>query len=158
MTRKMKSRKHSKRKAKKNFICNFRAPNKDCYREWTEWKDICKNTLHSDVCYLTLSSIRATKKAIKDGTAQTQIPTPVAVININQQNTFYYIVSRARRKTPIEGIPKCAVPQCKNPATNKLHNRNTKKDYILCQKHTDEYKIYADNITPLPQPDNIKFI
>ena len=84
--------------------------------------------------------------------------TSVAIININQQNTFHYIVSRARRKTSIEGIPMCEVIHCQNPAPHKLHHKNLNRDYLMCQKHTDAYRIYATTITQLPLSDSLKFV
>jgi hypothetical protein len=62
------------RRKKENFLCNFRAPNNEAYREWKEWVDLCKNELHTDVCYMTLSNVRAARRAIEETLNQTQIP------------------------------------------------------------------------------------
>jgi hypothetical protein len=107
---------------------------------------------------MTLSTIRAKKKAIEEGLNQSQITTPIGVINVNQQNTFYYVVSRPRRKTPIEGIPMCEVRRCQNPATHKLHHKNANRDFLMCPKHANDYRIYATTVTQVPSSENLKFL
>lgn len=81
----------------KNFICNFRAPTLEDYLEWKDYVRTVKD-MGLDVCYTTLSLIRAFKEGIKQANGSAQINTAKQVINVQMTNHFNYVVQKPRRE------------------------------------------------------------
>jgi hypothetical protein len=134
----------------KTYICNFRAPNKQLYHEWQDYVKLVTQTQHADVCYVTLELIRAYKKAIEQAQNQTQLNLPFQTVNITQQNNFQYIVTKPRRKTPMQGIPTCEAHKCQQIATYQALHKTLNKTYRLCPKHLTQFRQFLINITQLP--------
>ena len=78
----------------KNLICNFRAPNLQGYKRWKAYVQWAKDN-GMDVCHLTLSLTDSFMKGI-EGAAQ--VRNGKQVVNIQQNNTFQYQVSKPRRE------------------------------------------------------------
>lgn len=81
---------------KPDYICNFRAPDKEHYQVWLDFKELAQSK-GMDVCYLTLSLIQAWLKSNKDPKVTQQITNTTQIINIQQQNIFQYNVQKPRR-------------------------------------------------------------
>ena len=84
---------------RRNYICNFRAPDLEHYQTWLDFKEAARSR-GLDICYLTLTLCQAWLKALEGTTATYQIATPTQVINLQQQNTFVYSVQKPRREPP----------------------------------------------------------
>ena len=86
----------------KNLLCNFRAPDVDHYELWQRFKKWCKDN-GQDVCRVTLDQIAAFMAGVDGANQAGSGSSPVVtssgqVINIMQQNTFVYQVSKPRRE------------------------------------------------------------
>lgn len=82
---------------RKNYICNFRAPDLEHYQIWLNFKEAAQSC-GLDICYLTLSLCRAWLKSRDKTESIHQITTATQVINLQQQNTFIYNVQKPRRE------------------------------------------------------------
>ncbi len=81
---------------RKNFHCNFRAPDEEWFRIWLEFKERTK-TSGLDICFVALSLIRAWLESLKGASSNCQLNTAGQVILISQTNTFNYNVQKPRR-------------------------------------------------------------
>jgi len=84
---------------RRNYICNFRAPDLEHYQTWLDFKHAVLDR-DLDICYVTLSLCQAWLKGVDGATTTIQIATPTQIINLQQQNTFVYSVQKPRREPP----------------------------------------------------------
>ena len=84
---------------RRNFICNFRAPDQERHQIWLDFKEVVQSR-GLDICFVILALCQAWLKSIEQATATCQVTTPSQVINLQQQNTFVYSVQKPRRKPP----------------------------------------------------------
>ncbi len=82
---------------RRNYICNFRAPDSKHFQVWLDFKKEARS-LGLDTCYLILSLCQSWLKAVEGVSSTTQIVTHMQVINLQQQNTFLYGVQKPRRE------------------------------------------------------------
>ena len=82
---------------RQNLICNFRAPDREHFQIWQNFKEAAKNR-GLDVCYLILSLCQAWLKSDETAKEIAQITTANQIINLQQQNTFVYSVQKPRRE------------------------------------------------------------
>lgn len=88
--------KPSANSCRRNYICNFRAPDSKHHRVWLDFKQEARGR-GLDICYLILSLCQSWLKAVESVSSTTQIVTSLQVINLQQQNTFVYSVQKPRR-------------------------------------------------------------
>jgi hypothetical protein len=83
----------------KNLICNFRAPNDALFYRWKTYVKWCQDN-GKDVCHTTLSLIDSFIASLEgaSGSGSAQIVGTKQIINLQQQNTFHYEVSKYRRE------------------------------------------------------------
>jgi hypothetical protein len=97
---------------RKNYICNIRAPDKEWYQVWLDFKEEVKN-LGLDNCFVALTLFKAWLKARKNTISVSQINTASQIILIYQTNAFNYNVEKPRRErfqpdcSP--NLPKCTI-------------------------------------------------
>lgn len=88
-------------KPRHNYICNFRAPDREHYQIWENFKE----SAHAhglDICFLTLKLCQAWLSGVKETKEMShQITTATQVINLQQQNTFVYSVQKPRRSSTV---------------------------------------------------------
>lgn len=84
---------------RRNYICNFRAPDLEHYQVWLDFKEAARS-LGLDICYLILTLCQAWLKANEGTKEATKVSTATQVINVQMQNTFVYNVQKPRRESP----------------------------------------------------------
>jgi hypothetical protein len=82
---------------RKNYFCNFRAPNRDWYQVWLDFKEATKSQ-GLDNCFVVLALCKAWLKARKETISVSQINTATQIILIYQTNAFNYNVEKPRRE------------------------------------------------------------
>lgn len=95
-----------------NFHCNFRAPDREWFQVWLEFKEFTK-TRGLDICFVVLALCRAWLKALKDGESSCQITTNSQIVFLYQANSFNYNVQKPRRERfqmdCSKNLPKCTL-------------------------------------------------
>jgi hypothetical protein len=87
----LKQQKLERPKSKKNYLCNFRAPDKKHFDNWQNFKEFVKGE-GLDICRV----VDGLTSAFMSG-ATAKIVTPDKIININMANQFLYQVVKPRR-------------------------------------------------------------
>lgn len=83
-----------------NWICNFRAPNKEQHNLWLKFKEeTSKRGLTN--CFVVLSLCKAWMTALEGSEEAAKIVTTTQIINIQMQNSFVYNTQKPRRNPPL---------------------------------------------------------
>ena len=85
---------------RQNFHCNFRAPDKEWFDVWLQFKEKTKE-LGLDICFVALNLCRAWLEWQKDTDSVFELSPPKQIVFLSQSNTFNYNVQRPRRE-PIQ--------------------------------------------------------
>jgi hypothetical protein len=84
---------------RKNFLCNFRAPNKEQHNLWLKFKKETRKRGLTN-CYVVLSLCNAWMTALEGSGEINKIGTATQIINIQMQNSFVYNTQKRRRIPP----------------------------------------------------------
>ena len=97
---------------RENYICNIRAPDKEWFQVWLDFKEETRN-LGLDNCFIALTLFKAWLKARKNTFSVSQINTASQIILIYQTNAFNYNVGKPRRErfqlNCSQNLSKCAI-------------------------------------------------
>lgn len=98
--------------ARKNRICNFRAPDDEWFKVWIEFQGTTKS-LGLDICHVALSLFKAWIEAHKTGIGYLEIGNSANMIFVWQTNEFNYNVGKPRRERfqmdCSKNLPKCTL-------------------------------------------------
>jgi len=83
--------------SRRNYICNFRAPDAKHFQVWRQFKQAAKDR-GLTTCYVILALCEAWLKGIQGIGEACQVVTQTQVINLQQQNTFVYGIEKPRRE------------------------------------------------------------
>ena len=83
-----------------NWVCNFRAPNKEKYNLWLKFKEETRKRGLTN-CFVVLSLCNAWMTALEGSEEIIKIGTATQIINIQMQNSFVYNTQKPRRIPPL---------------------------------------------------------
>lgn len=98
--------------ARKNRLCNIRAPSEEWFTIWQEFEEVTKN-LGLDNCFVVLSLCKCWLKAHKQKFGILEISGKTQIIFVSQMNQFNYNVGKPRRERFLmdcsRNYPKCTL-------------------------------------------------